>query len=196
MSLDNTALRQKDIIQSLSNNDMSFKELINDENLVIDPLVLVCLFRMVGSKLRQQLEKSDVSFQIEWTRALTEINKAGIEPSHLTIISRLTKVHLEKYLYFEKRIDILKDTSVQFCDRLELQLQNDYIGFVELLFKSRELLITMYSFFDDVDSLCSDIADMFKTLTEFLIESIVHIDFAKDHEIGMIQSKIRGFRIN
>ncbi|CCH40598.1 hypothetical protein BN7_131 [Wickerhamomyces ciferrii] len=149
---------------------VKYKDILEDENELIDVKMLVRLFNSVAPKLETLLREANRDYIRTWNRVKQELQNLGDTREADRLIKGIDQVYHRRYFGFIKNIESFKDVSEKLATRIDSHIQVDEKEFLGLIMQSRSLVPSIMELFKDVDKLEDDINSMFREVIKFLEE--------------------------
>lgn len=158
----------------LASPGIKYKDILEDENQLIDVQMLVELFNSVAPKLETILHNANEEYITAWDQLKIDISDQGRVLESESLILGIDLVYNSRYQGFMKNIDSFKDVSEKLANRIDSHIQTNEKELLQLIMQSRSLVPSILDLFKDVDKLEDDIINMFKELSDFLHEISNH----------------------
>lgn len=153
---------------------VKYKDILEDENELIDVQMLVKLFNSVAPKLETILNNANEDYVSAWKMLKHDISNQDSVPESDSLILGIDLVYNSRYQGFLKNIDSFKDVSEKLANRIESHIQTNEKELLQLILQSKSLVPSILELFIDVDKLEDDIVNMFGELSDFLNEISYH----------------------
>lgn len=158
----------------LVSSGIKYKDILEDENQLIDVQMLVELFNSVAPKLETILHNANEEYITAWGQLKEDVADQGRVLESESLILGIDLVYNSRYQGFMKNIDSFRDVSEKLANRIDSHIQTNEKELLQLIMQSRSLVPSILDLFKDVDKLEDDIVNMFKELSDFLYEISNH----------------------